>query len=121
MTSFGTQRHELLAHVPRDPAAFVDPTGHRQDPATDSQLPVGASLACSQLSIPGKFSHELGDIRPSLTQCEVHLQLQGDMYHLQPLRASRVVGHGVDWSRMSAVCSSLIGFRRALEQVHCSD
>nr|XP_057907337.1 retrotransposon-derived protein PEG10 isoform X1 [Doryrhamphus excisus] len=92
-------------------------------PVLTSALP---AATCPQLSRPEWFSGESGDVRPFLTKCELHFELQAPAFMSERARVAFVISHltgragawaTTEWSRRSAVCESYAAFSKALEQV----
>ncbi|KAG7508511.1 hypothetical protein JOB18_015063 [Solea senegalensis] len=76
MTSLGSQFHELLSHLPREaPAEATLDQASLPGRHVDAQPPASTASSCLQLSRPERFSGDSGDVRPFLTQCELHFEL----------------------------------------------
>ena len=127
MTALGSQISELLAHLPRaSPAATASPPATHLDLPSDPQLRTSPASSCLQLSRPERFSGESGDVRPFLTQCELHFELQASAFPTDRTKVAFIISHlsgraeawaTAEWSRRSAACATLASFTRAFEQV----
>ena len=127
MNSLGSQFTELLNALPRGVSAAAQPAADTL-PGLDADAPPPTSAAspCPQLSRPERFSGESGDVRPFLTQCELHFELQAAAFPTDRAKVAFIISHltgraeawaTAEWSRRSAACATLAGFTRALEQV----
>lgn len=95
MQSLGAQITLLLEHVRGARSAAVAQLPATEMPtsgmaasmsapemASAQALPVMAAVSCPQLSRPQHFDSESGNIRPFLTQCERHFELQAAFFCL---------------------------------------
>lgn len=72
-----------------------------------------------QLARPERFSGDSGDCRSFLTQCELHFELQTQMFQSEPAKIASLISHltsraevwaTAEWARRSPTCESYSHF-----------
>uniref|UniRef100_A0A3B4X4G4 Ty3 transposon capsid-like protein domain-containing protein n=1 Tax=Seriola lalandi dorsalis TaxID=1841481 RepID=A0A3B4X4G4_SERLL len=73
-----------------------------------------------------RFSGDSGDIKPFLTQCDLHFELQAAAFPTERSKIAFIISHlsgraeawaTAEWSRRASSCASLADFTRALTQI----
>ncbi|XP_061605724.1 uncharacterized protein fbxw9 isoform X2 [Phyllopteryx taeniolatus] len=94
--------------------------------AVTIQPPATSAAVCPQLSRPERFSGDSGNIKPFITQCELHFELQAAAFPTERAKIAFVISHltgraeawaTAEWSRNSAACHSWAFFVKTMEQI----
>lgn len=129
MQSLGGQVNLLLERFDNAALPVAAPDVGLEPPpilAAAAPPPDAAAASCSQLSRPQRFSGDSGDVKPFLTQCELHFELQAAAFPTERSKIAFIISHlsgraeawaTAEWSRRAMSCASLADFTRALTQI----
>lgn len=114
----------LLVTVNDRLAALSSHSSASSDSVTPMSMPVSASSI--QLARPEKSSGESGDCWVFLTHCELHFELQADLFINERAKIAFLISHltgkvdvwaRVEWARRSHICESFATFSQMFSRI----